>query len=153
MVVSLDGGLLDYVITGTAAVLMIVVLLYMARGLFLDFAPETRLADAAAVDEILTAESALKRAHTFSAAGDYRTAVRYLYLSALLVLDERGLLRYDRSLTNREYLKTVAHLPEVAPILAEVVDVFDRVWYGYQPLDAAAFNQYAARVAELEARR
>ena len=92
---------------------------------------------------------ALKRAQNLSGAGDYRTAVRYLYLSSLLLLDERGLLRYNRSQTNREYLRSVAHLPKFAAILREVIDVFDRVWYGYQTLDEATYTQYAARVAEL----
>jgi hypothetical protein len=40
-----------------------------------------------------------------SSEGDYRTAVRYLYLSLLLLLEEHGLLRYDRPLTDREYLQ------------------------------------------------
>ena len=150
---SLSTEGFGYLISGLAAVLMVAALAYMVYSLALNFAAETEVLDENAPAEILTADLALKRAHTLSAAGDYRTAVRYLYLSALLVLDERGLLRYDRSLTNREYLKTVAHLPEVAAILGEVVEVFDRVWYGYQPLDATGFNQYAARVAELQSRR
>ena len=75
----------------------------------------------------LTADAALQRAQTFSAGGDYRTAVRYLYLSTLLLLEERGLFRYDRSLTNREYLRRVAHDPTLSAILQDVVEVFDRV--------------------------
>src|SRR5574341_98434 len=108
-----------------------------------------RTAYAEASGELLTADSALRRAQTLSAASDYRTAVRYLYLSSLLLLEERGLLRYDRSLTNREYLRSVAHLPELASTLRDVVEVFDRVWYGYQLLDAAAYARYADRVADL----
>jgi len=46
-------------------------------------------------------------------------------------------------------LRSVAHLPILVAILREVIEVFDRVWYGYQPLDEATYNQYAARVAEL----
>jgi hypothetical protein len=76
-------------------------------------------------------------------------AVRYLYLSALLLLEERGLLRYDRSQTNREYLRGVVHRPDLAAILQEVVEVFDRVWYGFQPIDEAEVSHYTARVAEL----
>ena len=100
--------------------------------------------------ESLTADSALRRAQEFSGGGDYRTAVRYLYLSTLLRLEERGLLRYDRSLTNREYLQRVAHDPDLSTVLRDVVDVFDRVWYGYQPLDAPAYQRYATAVEALK---
>jgi hypothetical protein len=99
--------------------------------------------------EPLTAELALQRAQELSTGGDYRTAVRYLYLSSLLLLEERGLLRYDRSLTNREYLRTVAHRPELAAILREVIDVFDRVWYGFQTLNPGEYEAYVLRVETL----
>ena len=39
--------------------------------------------------------------------------------------------------------------PRLASLLREVVEVFDRVWYGYQPLDETTYQQYAAQVAEL----
>lgn len=101
----------------------------------------------------LTADSALDRAHSFSNAGDYRTAVRYLYLSALLLLEEQGLIRYDRSQTNREYLRSVAHKPELATILRSVIEVFDRVWYGFQPLAASEYEAYAQMVERLKGMR
>ncbi|MBI3244665.1 MAG: DUF4129 domain-containing protein [Chloroflexi bacterium] len=146
----IDGNALGYIITGLGTLALLLVLAFAARSLFAGFAAEAEATlDGSDADEILTAETALKRAQTLSASGDYRAAVRYLYLSTLLLLDERGLLRYDRSLTNREYLRSVAHLPEVAGVLRDVVEVFDRVWYGYQPLDDASYSQFAARVAEL----
>ena len=91
-------------------------------------------------DELLTAETALQKAKEISRGGDYRTAVRYLYLSSLLTLDERGLLRFDRSKTNREYLRSVAAFPQLSAPLRDVIDVFDRVWYGFQSLDENGFN-------------
>jgi len=100
-------------------------------------------------DENLTADSAHKKGQELSQGGDYRLAVRYLYLSSLLHLEERGVLRYDRSKTNREYLRSVTRQPEVAAILGPVIEVFDRVWYGFQPLDEAAYARYAAQVSEL----
>lgn len=148
--VTVDGNALGYVVTGLGTLALLLVLAFAARSLFASFAAEAEATlEGHDADETLTAETALKRAQTLSASGDYRAAVRYLYLSTLLLLDERGLLRYDRSLTNREYLRSVAHLPEVAGILRDVVEVFDRVWYGYQALDDAGYSHYAARVAEL----
>ena len=133
-----------------AAVLVLGVLAYALRGLIADFTADAAMsAEEALGGEPLTAELALQRAQELSTGGDYRTAVRYLYLSSLLLLEERGLLRYDRSLTNREYLRTVAHRPELAAILREVIDVFDRVWYGFQSLTASEYEAYARRVETL----
>jgi hypothetical protein len=100
-------------------------------------------------EENLTATRALRRAEALAGGGDYRTAVRYLYLSALLLLEENGLLRYDRSLTNREYLRSVADFPELAAALRRVVEVFERVWYGYELLDEPAYRRYTTWVKEL----
>ncbi|RMD73583.1 MAG: DUF4129 domain-containing protein, partial [Chloroflexi bacterium] len=75
-------------------------------------------------------------------AGDRRSAVRYLYLAALLWLDEQGLLHYDRSLTNREYLQQLRDQRSLRDRLAPVVNTFDAVWYGQQVIDEQAFARY-----------
>ena len=133
-----------------AGVLVAVVLAFALRGLVTDFAADAAAAAEEALGgEPLTADLAMQRAQDLSVGGDFRTAVRYLYLSALLLLEERGLLRYDRSLTNREYLRSVAHQPELAATLRQVIDVFDRVWYGFQTVNATEYAQYAQQVETL----
>lgn len=135
-------------LAGVAALLLL--LSFVARELLAGLAAEAHLrADGGDGGPPLTADSAFRRAQELAEGRDYRTAVRFLYLSSLLTLDERGLLRYDRTKTNREYLRSVASQPALAAHLREVIDVFDRVWYGYQPLDAAAYQRYQAHVAEL----
>lgn len=142
------------VIPTLAAILLIVALGYIFRSFFFDLAAESRLSDEDADGgEPITAEQAFARAQTLSRGGDYRSAVRYLYLSSLLLLDERGMLRYDRSKTNHEYLRSVAAQPELAEPLREVVDVFDNVWYGYHSVDEEAFKHYSARVEELKEKK
>jgi hypothetical protein len=142
--------LVRYALTGLGTMALILILTYVMRGLVADFVAETEInLESEAGDGDLTAAAALKRAQMLSSEGDYRMAVRYSYLSALLLLEERGLLRYNRSLTNREYLRSVAHLPRLAAAFHDVVEVFDRVWYGYQLLDEAAYAQYVDRVMEL----
>lgn len=133
-----------------ASVILVIVLLFVFRALFSDFLIDAAAKDEQmAGDELLTAESALQKAKDISRGGDYRTAVRYLYISSLLTLDERGLMRFDRSKTNREYLRSVAALPQLSAPLRDVIDVFDRVWYGFQPLDEASFQHYAEKVDQL----
>jgi hypothetical protein len=79
--------------------------------------------------------------------------VRYLYLSSLLILDEHGVLRYDRSRTNREYLRSVSSKPELAKPLSDVIDVFDRVWYGYDSVDDETYQSYVKHVDELREKK
>jgi hypothetical protein len=133
-----------------AALLLLLSLFYISRNLSRSLVQEAELAGEAGEDEtLLTSKGALQRAQTLSSQGDYRTAVRYLYLSSLLVLDERGLLRYDRSRTNREYLRSVSSKPQVATPLRDVIDVFDRVWYGYEAVDEQTYQSYLQDVDEL----
>ena len=150
----LAGQLLIWGLTGLSAVALLGLLAYVSRSLLRDFfKPEARRAARAAPGDPLTAGAALSTAETLSATGDYRTAVRFLYLSLLLTLEERGLLRLDRSLTNREYVRSLAARPELAGVLDEVSSVFDRVWYGYQPISAAAYARFAGQIADLRRRR
>ena len=90
-----------------------------------------------------------KQAGEIARGGDYRAAMRYLYLSALLWLDERDMLRYDRALTNREYLERLRDNAMLRERLRPMVETFDQVWYGHAPLDAQALAAYRAQVEAL----
>ncbi|MBI5964974.1 MAG: DUF4129 domain-containing protein [Chloroflexi bacterium] len=137
-----------------ASIILAVVLIYVFRTLFVDLMKEAQLNGAeGAESEPLTSEAAFEKAQVLSRGGDYRSAVRYLYLSSLLLMDERGVLRYDRSKTNHEYLRSVANSPELAGPLEEVVEVFDNVWYGYHTLEEETFKHYSARVEELKEKK
>jgi hypothetical protein len=149
IVISTDDGGFD-LMTVLAFVLVAGILAYTLNRLFSDFVSEAALEANGNHEEPLSARTALNRADTLSKEGEYRSAVRYLYLSALLILDERGLLYYDRTKTNREYLRNLAGNARSAELLREVINVFDRVWYGFQPVDEETYQRYAAQVRELE---
>jgi hypothetical protein len=152
--ISTSGEFVNQIITFVGALALLAVLFYALRDMLRDFVRQAELpTEGEEGEENLTADSALRQAQRLSDSGDYRTAVRYLYLSALLILEERGLLRYDRSRTNREYLRSVQHQPKLAATLQDVVEVFDRVWYGYQRVDAEAFRHYTTRVETLKSLR
>jgi uncharacterized protein YbgA (DUF1722 family) len=137
-----------------ATLLFILSLYFISRGLSRSLVKEAELeTEGNERDEMLTSKGALKRAETLSTQGDYRNAIRYLYLSSLLVLDEQGLMRYDRSRTNREYLRSVSSKPELAKPLSDVIDVFDRVWYGFETVDEQTYQSYVRRVDELREKK
>ena len=133
----------------SAAVVLAAVVGYFASGLWGSFVAQAELDEAGLAGAALTSGQALSRSREMAQAGDYRTAVRLLYLSTLLLLEERHLLRYDRTLTNREYLRQVADHPDLAGELRPVVDTFDEVWYGQVEPDAERYDAYARQVDHL----
>lgn len=142
---------LRYLVVGGGGLFLAFVLLYIGRSLFTNFASESRSGrEDHGDDHQLTADLALQKAQELSKGGDFRSAIRYLYLSTLLLLDERGVLRYERWRTNREYLRMVANRPELATTLASVVDLFDRTWYGFEAVDQATFERYEQQVVILK---
>ncbi|MCX6047051.1 MAG: DUF4129 domain-containing protein, partial [Chloroflexi bacterium] len=143
--------LIVWAIAGIGGILVIFLLSYWLQGLLgnfvTDFEARRRLASGEELP--LTATAARQQATTLAAAGNYRDAVRQLYLSALLALEERNLLTYDRSLTNREVLAQLRHQSNVQNHLQPVVETFDNVWYGIQEPDQATFTNYEREIDQL----
>jgi hypothetical protein len=139
---------IGWIILVVGGLLLAGVIGYLLLGLRRNMAAEARAADNDP-EAGLTARTALDQASEIARGGDYRAAMRYLYLSALLWLDERDLLRYDRALTNREYLDRLHDNATLRERLRPVVETFDQVWYGHTPLDAQSFAAYRAQVEAL----
>jgi Domain of unknown function (DUF4129) len=142
------GQVFGWVILAIGGLLLAAVIGYLLLGLRRNMAAEARAADNDP-EAGLTARTALDQAGEIARGGDYRAAMRYLYLSALLWLDERDLLRYDRALTNREHLDRLRDNAALRERLRPVVETFDQVWYGHTPLDAESFAAYRAQVEAL----
>jgi len=81
---------------------------------------------------------------------NYREAVRQLFLATLLALEERGILQFDKTLTNYELLTKMRGNPSIMTTLHSVVGTVERVWYGFEPL---ASHDYEALVTEIDALR
>ena len=93
-------------------------------------------------DVPFTARAALDQAEQFEVHHNFREALRSLYLAALLHLQERGLVSYDKSLTNREHLRELKAHPNLQNVLRPVVHTFDDVWYGHKPCNAGTMTEY-----------
>jgi len=94
------------------------------------------------MDNVTTAQAALTQSEIAVTSNNFRDALRFLYLSAILHLQERGILTYDKSLTNLEYLHTLQAHTELQEALRPVIQVFDDVWYGYKPCNADTIANY-----------
>ena len=95
-------------------------------------------------------ESLLALADQQAKVGDYRRAFRLVYLAALVALDTGGVVRFDRSKTNWEYLRALraAGRPDVYSAMTPLTREFDSIWYGFGRAEAShyalALSQYQA---------
>jgi hypothetical protein len=85
--------------------------------------------------------------------GEYRLALRALFLASLALLAERGLLTLARFKSNRDYERELdrrAHaLPGLAAQFAGNVQLVDRVWYGQHGISRADAERFAQGVEEM----
>jgi hypothetical protein len=100
------------------------------------------------IDETTTAESLASAARALADAGDFRGATRKLFVALLYQLDERGLVRLSAGTTNREYLRLIRDLRPLYPVMTEMTDTFEHVWYGQRPVDRAGFDAFDRQYAE-----
>jgi hypothetical protein len=142
------SNLSQFVLFALGVAVVIAMVVYFARSLRVQRLA-LKLPTNGEGDDPTTSTAALESAAISEETQDYRNAIRYLYLSSLLLLDERGLIHYDRTLTNREHLRQIQHKPQLAEALHPVVDTFDRVWYGFAPVDDALYQTFRANVERL----
>ncbi|UJR81636.1 DUF4129 domain-containing protein [Sandaracinus amylolyticus] len=83
-----------------------------------------------------------------AAEGRHREALRALYLATLVALDRRRLIRFEKTLTNGQYLR---QMPEgdARVDFRDFTRRFDRTWYGREPAsehDYRACRELAERI-------
>ena len=72
--------------------------------------------------------------------GNYRLAVRYLYLQTLTRLSEKNFIRVNGNKTNYEYVREVRN-QKFANEFASLTLKYEYVWYGEYPVDEKLFEQ------------
>ncbi|MBI4470709.1 MAG: DUF4129 domain-containing protein [Acidobacteria bacterium] len=96
-----------------------------------------------------TADQYQLRAERSAREGDFRTALRWLFLAALSALRQTGQVKWRSSATNRDYLRELgARRTETFSAFAVLSGGHERCWYGREPLDADSYRNYerSARV-------
>lgn len=61
--------------------------------------------------------------------GDFRLAVRYLYLKTVQQLNEKGVIHFSPDKTNNEYIQELINQPYYAGFLSLTMN-YEYVWYG-----------------------
>ncbi len=84
-------------------------------------------------------------AHTadeMAARGNYREAVRCLYLALLSRLHREGAITYDVTLSNWDYLRQFRGQREWLPPFRELTRRFDFAWYGNVPVGVEGYQDF-----------
>lgn len=149
-----DGPSINVLGLGPWGLLLLAVVLFAVVGMVViltgrTFAPTSVASIVSNAERNLSSTQSSQRALEQAAAGNYRDAIRYLYLTTLILLDERGLLRFDHSLTNREYLQRLGP-SRLTALLTPIVDTFDRTWYGHTLPTREEYDHYASMVDEVK---
>lgn len=144
--------LIPWIVTIAVVAAVLWLLSYWLQRILRSFVTDARRSEIAEDGDMpATAAEARQQARTAAQSGNYRDAVRRLYLAALLQLAEHDLITYERSLTNREVLVRVPQDSPIRPHLEPVVTTFDQVWYGIREPDQATFHAYEQEIDELAA--
>ncbi|MBC8156386.1 MAG: DUF4129 domain-containing protein, partial [Bacteroidetes bacterium] len=83
------------------------------------------------------------------AGGNYRLAVRLLYLRTLKQLTDRNLIAWQPDKTNRQYAHELASSPLRADF-EQLTTQFEFVWYGDFPIDEQRFGELADQFRQFE---
>ena len=115
-------------------ILFILSKLFFARGLFQRATLADRvMAIAEKPEENFAAADYTKLISESIAGGDFRVAVRYLYLQTLQKLAARNVISFAPAKTNNEYIREVAGKPYTEEF-AKVTLQYEYIWYGgFQP--------------------
>lgn len=90
-------------------------------------------------------------ADQLAARGDFREAIRHLYLALLARLHREGVITYEPSQSNWEYLRAFRGPAGDRLVFRELTSRFDYAWYGRQdggPAEWARFRQAARPLLE-----
>ncbi|HYI01425.1 DUF4129 domain-containing protein [Hyalangium sp.] len=144
------ANILVVIVIGVVLVVLVTVLL---RALGRRQKEESAQLEVSTLDSTALAQdpmSALSRppeswahlADELAARGEYREAVRSLYLALLSRLHREGAILYDSTLSNWDYLRQFKGRREWLPPFRELTRRFDFAWYGNLPVGKDGYHAF-----------
>ena len=100
------------------------------------------------IDSRTTPRDLAEAAMAAARAGDFRAAIRKLYVSLLYDLAERNVIELEDSATNHEYLARLSRFNSLTAPVSYLTDRFDYCWYGMTAASEEEFSAYLARYKE-----
>jgi hypothetical protein len=119
-------------------------------------APPVNLADESLTADRLPEAEWLALAERFMDSGDFRMALKAMYLAALNYLSVRELVSVRRWKSGLDYRRELARRarakPDVPPAFARGLAIFEQGWYGRHAVDRAMADSLANDFKEMRAR-
>jgi hypothetical protein len=116
-------------------------------------ASAVNLADESLTADQLPESSWLKLAEEWLAKGDFRLALRAMYLAGLNYLSERRLISIRRWKSGLDYQRELERRarenPRISPVFTRNVAIFERGWYGAHAVDRETVEAFAAGLSEM----
>lgn len=81
-----------------------------------------------------------RRAVRLAGEGDFRAAIRELLLGSMSWIERAGLIRYQRGLTSRDYLRALSRKPGQRDSFQVTAEQFDRLYFGRKPASRDGFE-------------
>ncbi|HNB72208.1 MAG TPA: DUF4129 domain-containing protein [Acidobacteriota bacterium] len=100
------------------------------------------------IDESTTAEELLTAGMDLARTGEYRQAIRKVYVALLYDMDERQVIHIEPGLTNREYLNRVRSQVRIYSPMHEMTNRFDEFWYGQFVATKEDFQKFLLKYRE-----
>jgi hypothetical protein len=100
------------------------------------------------IEEGMTSRDLAHAAEVAARSGDFRVAIRKLYISLLYELAERRVIELEPNATNHDYLAKLAHLSALNGPMRYMTDRFDYTWYGMYPSSQDDYATYLSRYSE-----
>jgi hypothetical protein len=80
----------------------------------------------------------------------WREGVRFVFLTLLFCLEERGRIRVEKWKTNWEYASELAETePSLSGVFRDCSLLFERIWYGKEEVTESDFTGMYERVAQV----
>jgi len=133
-------------VTGVFVVVGLVLGLYLLRlvaPFWQTLAPEVREGEEGGAGSLPpTPANLLAQAEAKARAGDFRDALRHLYLSLLMDLDGRKVITYRAAKTNFEYLREITNQGvALQETFRDMVNLFEHKWYGLEECSPDDYRQ------------
>jgi hypothetical protein len=101
--------------------------------------------EASATDLLAEAEALVRK-------GEIRAAIRKTYIALLVELGDRKIISLAQHKTNRDYLRSVSHVPALYSNMGGLTNSFERHWYGIEQSSPSDWQEFkSAYLAALRA--
>jgi hypothetical protein len=89
-----------------------------------------------------TATDLLAEAEALVRKGEIRAAIRKTYIALLVELGDRKIISLAQHKTNRDYLRSVSHVPGLYSNMGGLTHSFERHWYGLEQSSPTDWQEF-----------